>query len=54
VTTLDEAQRRHIVGVLDRTSGRIRGAGGAAEILGIRASTLYDRMKKLGIDRPKK
>ena len=53
VATLDEAQRRHILGVLDRTRGRIRGAGGAADILAIKASTLYDRMKKLGIERPK-
>ena len=49
--TMDEAQRRHILGVLERTRGRIRGAGGAAKILGMKTSTLYDRMKKLGIER---
>jgi len=51
--TMAEVQRRHIQGILERTRGRIRGPGGAAEILGMKPSTLYDRMKKLGIERPK-
>ncbi len=51
--TMDEVQRQHIQGTLERTRGRIRGTGGAAEILGMKPSTLYDRMKKLGIERPK-
>jgi PAS domain S-box-containing protein len=51
--TMADAQRRHIQGILERTRGRIRGPGGAAEILGMKPSTLYDRMKKLSIERPK-
>ncbi len=47
--TLEEVERRHIVGVLDRTGGKISGAGGAAEVLGLHANTLRYRMKKLGV-----
>ncbi len=50
VTTLDEAQRRHIVKVLDAAGGRIRGAGGAAELLGMKPTPLRSRMQRLGID----
>ena len=44
--------RAHILNVLNRTGWRIRGAGGAAEILGLKPTTLEARMKKLGIRRP--
>jgi transcriptional regulator with GAF, ATPase, and Fis domain len=47
--TLDEVQRRHIVKVLGQTNGRVRGPAGAAEILGLKPSTLESRMKKLGV-----
>jgi len=47
--TLEEAERGHIVRALERCNGRIRGAGGAAEQLGIKPTTLESRMKKLGI-----
>jgi formate hydrogenlyase transcriptional activator len=44
--------RAHILNVLGRTGWRIRGAGGAAEILGLKPTTLEARIKKLGIRRP--
>jgi formate hydrogenlyase transcriptional activator len=44
--------RAHILSVLGRTGWRIRGAGGAAEILGLKPTTLEARIKKLGIRRP--
>jgi transcriptional regulator with GAF, ATPase, and Fis domain len=47
--TLDQAERDHIVRALERCGWRIRGAGGAAEQLGIKPTTLESRMKKLGI-----
>ncbi len=47
--TLDELQRRYITHVLAKTGGRIYGPNGAAEILGMKRSTLYTRMYKLGI-----
>lgn len=46
--TLDEVQRRYIQFVLEKTDGRIAGTGGAAELLGMKRSSLYNRMKKLG------
>jgi PAS domain S-box-containing protein len=50
--TLDEGMREQILRVLQNTGWRIRGAGGAAEILGIKPTTLESRMAKLGITRP--
>jgi DNA-binding NtrC family response regulator len=46
---LDEAMALHIGKVLALTKGKIHGAGGAAEFLGINPSTLRSRMQKLGI-----
>lgn len=46
------AEREHIISILKQTNGRIRGAGGAAEILQLKPTTLESRMEKLGI--PKK
>jgi transcriptional regulator with GAF, ATPase, and Fis domain len=54
--TFDEAQGSHaraqILRVVERTRWRIRGAGGAAELLGLKPTTLEARMKKLGLRRP--
>ncbi len=50
---LDEVIADHIQLVLDQVKGRISGKGGAADILKINPSTLYFRMKKLGINRGK-
>lgn len=47
--TLAENERRHILRVLEKTGGKIRGKDGAAESLGVPYSTLYYRMKKFGI-----
>ena len=46
---MDEMERAYTEEVLRHTSGSIGGKGGAAEILGLPASTLRSRMKKLGI-----
>jgi transcriptional regulator with GAF, ATPase, and Fis domain len=51
-TTLKELERAHIVATLELVSWRVDGAGGAADVLGINASTLRSRMRKLGIRRP--
>ena len=51
-STLDEAQRQHILRVLKQTQWRISGPRGAAAILGIKRTTLQARMRKLGIKRP--
>ena len=46
-------ERNHIKDVLKKTSWRVSGKGGAAELLGLKPTTLESRMKKLGIKRPK-
>jgi transcriptional regulator with GAF, ATPase, and Fis domain len=51
VPTLAAVQREHILRVLSLTKGRIYGPGGAAQLLGLKPSTLQSRMKKLGIAR---
>jgi len=48
--TLDELQARYIQHIINKTGGRIGGKRGAAAILGIKRTSLYARMKKLGID----
>ncbi len=50
---LDEVERAHLLRVLERCQWRISGAGNAAELLGLRPSTLRSRLKKLGVARPK-
>jgi len=49
--SMDAVQRRHIVAVLKQTGGRLRGRHGAAEILGMKPTTLESRMAKLDIQR---
>jgi transcriptional regulator with GAF, ATPase, and Fis domain len=47
--TCDDAERAHILKALNRTKWRIRGKSGAAEILGLKPTTLEARMKKLSL-----
>jgi len=49
--TLEEVEREYIARVLGATNWRISGPRGAARVLGLNASTLRSRMKKLGIMR---
>jgi formate hydrogenlyase transcriptional activator len=49
---LSDVATGHIRHVLDSVCWRIRGAGGAAEVLGLPPTTLETRMAKLGIVRP--
>ncbi|MCB1809758.1 MAG: Fis family transcriptional regulator, partial [Candidatus Competibacteraceae bacterium] len=50
---VQQSQRSHILSVLEQTGWRIRGKGGAAELLGVKPTTLESRMQRLGINRPK-
>ena len=50
---LVDVEERHIRAVLQSAGWRIRGAGGAADRLGLRPTTLETRMAKLGVTRPK-
>lgn len=47
--TMDELQRRYITYMLNKTCRKLGGPGSAAEILGMKRTTLYARMKKLGL-----
>jgi transcriptional regulator with GAF, ATPase, and Fis domain len=50
--SLEDTERRHILDVLQKSNWRLAGRGGAAEILGLKRTTLQSKMKKLGIKRP--
>ena len=49
--SLDDVERSHIEKVLTMTRWRVNGPKGAASLLGLKPSTLFFRMKKLGIKR---
>ena len=51
---MKDVEREHILRVLEQTGWRVRGKEGAAEILGLKRTTLESRMAKLGIHRPEK
>jgi formate hydrogenlyase transcriptional activator len=50
--TLEEAERKHILAVLEDVNWVLGGANGAAAHLGLNRSTLQFRMRKLGLSRP--
>ncbi|MBP1648755.1 MAG: hypothetical protein H6Q30_2200 [Bacteroidetes bacterium] len=52
--TLEGVERSHILSVLNQTSWRIKGDEGAAAWLGMNPSSLYSKMKKLGIPTKRK
>jgi transcriptional regulator with GAF, ATPase, and Fis domain len=49
---LVDVEKEHIRAVLESTGWRIRGAGGAADRLGLKPTTLETRMARLGLRRP--
>jgi formate hydrogenlyase transcriptional activator len=51
--TLEEAERDHICKTLKKTNGVVAGSHGAAARLGMKRSTLYYYMQRLGISRSK-
>jgi transcriptional regulator of acetoin/glycerol metabolism len=52
--TWRDRERAAILDALAKAKGRIYGTGGAAALLGLRPTTLYGKMKKLGIPRDTK
>jgi transcriptional regulator of acetoin/glycerol metabolism len=52
VVMLEEAERDHIRRIFGHTRWVVSGPNGAAARLGIKRSTLYFRMHRLGISRP--
>ncbi len=53
-TKLVDVEVEHIRSVLDACGWRVRGAGGAADRLGVKPTTLESRMARLGIARERK
>ncbi|MCJ8208367.1 sigma-54-dependent Fis family transcriptional regulator [Mucilaginibacter sp. RS28] len=51
VKTIDENERDHIFAVLQLCSGRISGEQGAAKLLGVPATTLNSKIKRLGLSK---
>ena len=49
-----EVEKQHIRGVVESCGWRIRGAGCAADRLGLQPTTLETRMARLGLIRPKR
>src|SRR5437016_13002891 len=45
-------ERDNLLATLQAAKWKVRGPGGAAELLGVKPATLYSRMQKLGIKPP--
>ena len=45
-------EREKISAVLRKTGWKIKGANGAAELLGLKPTTLLSRIEKMGLKRP--
>jgi len=45
-------ERQNVLAALEKTGWKIHGEGGAAELLGLRPTTLISRLKKMGLSRP--
>jgi formate hydrogenlyase transcriptional activator len=52
VSSFSDAERHAILTAVAAAGWRISGRGGAADILGLKPTTLHAKMKKLGIHRP--
>jgi formate hydrogenlyase transcriptional activator len=53
IQTLAECEREHILQTLEDTDWVVAGQYGAAARLGVKRSTLLDKMRRLGISRPR-
>jgi transcriptional regulator with GAF, ATPase, and Fis domain len=51
-TELQRRERENLLIILEKANWKIKGAGGAAELLGVNSATLLSRMKKMGLRRP--
>ena len=51
VKELEELERRNLIAALEATGWRVSGDGGAAQMLGVKPTTLSSRIKALGIER---
>ncbi len=49
---MQQRERDNLVAALEAAHWKVMGSGGAAELLGIKPTTLFSRMKKLGLSKP--
>lgn len=49
---LDRGERENLVAVLEASNWKIKGPDGAAELLGVKPSTLHSKLDKWGLKRP--
>ncbi|MFB3117300.1 MAG: Fis family transcriptional regulator, partial [Myxococcota bacterium] len=47
-----EIERNNLLAALERADGKIYGAGGAAELLGLKPTTVASRVQRLGLKLP--
>jgi transcriptional regulator with GAF, ATPase, and Fis domain len=47
-----QKERDNLVRVLEKANWKVKGADGAAELMGVKPNTLLARIKKLGLKRP--
>ncbi|HTZ38913.1 MAG TPA: sigma 54-interacting transcriptional regulator [Syntrophales bacterium] len=46
---LDRRERENLLAILRKTDWKIKGPNGAAELLGVKSTTLYSRLRRMGI-----
>jgi len=51
-TEMQDYQRQNLVAALKKSNWRVSGPNGAAELLGVKPTTLADRVRSFGIERP--
>jgi transcriptional regulator with GAF, ATPase, and Fis domain len=49
---MQRRERENLVAVLEKAGWKIKGPDGAAELIGLKPTTLLSRMKKMGLTRP--
>jgi len=47
-----QRERQNLLTVLKKSGWKIKGVNGAAELLGVKPTTLLSRIKKMGLERP--
>jgi transcriptional regulator with GAF, ATPase, and Fis domain len=45
-------ERENLFAVLQKARWKVKGVDGAAELLGVKANTLFARIEKMGLKRP--
>lgn len=48
---LREEEKKNILAALEHSNGKVFGPGGAAELLGMRPTTLASRLRALGLEK---